>query len=171
MNTIFEHKTVNIFLPISFNICFGCSKEYPQQCFGWEIRQLVFRYTLLIKVLSLYLSPDPGSLKVMLCAVFLILFRIPWVKHIILPVKKSYLPYVLSLVDENHYEKVSVIEGSSSRHRSIYQGVLEVKRGIQNFPIARSWWANILRVKLCLFSDKSISITLSLLAVTFVICW
>ena len=57
-------------------------------------------------------------------------------KHIILPVKKSYLPYVRSLVDENHYEKVSVIEGSSSRHRSIYQGVLEVKRGIQNVPIA-----------------------------------
>ena len=24
---IFERKIVNIFLPISFNICFGCSKE------------------------------------------------------------------------------------------------------------------------------------------------
>ena len=23
----FKHKIVNIFLPISFNICFGCSKE------------------------------------------------------------------------------------------------------------------------------------------------
>ena len=27
INTIFERKIVNIFLPISFNICFGCSKE------------------------------------------------------------------------------------------------------------------------------------------------
>ena len=26
-NKIFEHTIVNIFLPISFNICFGCSKE------------------------------------------------------------------------------------------------------------------------------------------------
>ena len=25
--TIFKHKIVNIFLPVSFNICFGCSKE------------------------------------------------------------------------------------------------------------------------------------------------
>ena len=27
INKIFECKIVNIFLPISFNICFGCSKE------------------------------------------------------------------------------------------------------------------------------------------------
>ena len=27
MNKIFERKIVNIFLPISLNICFGCSKE------------------------------------------------------------------------------------------------------------------------------------------------
>ena len=27
---IFERKIVNIFLPISFNICFGCLKEPSQ---------------------------------------------------------------------------------------------------------------------------------------------
>ena len=27
MNKIFEHKIVNIFLPINLNICFGCSKK------------------------------------------------------------------------------------------------------------------------------------------------
>ena len=27
MTQIVERKIVNIFLPISFNICFGCSKE------------------------------------------------------------------------------------------------------------------------------------------------
>ena len=27
INKIFERKIVNIFLPISFHICFGCSKE------------------------------------------------------------------------------------------------------------------------------------------------
>ena len=27
LDKMFEHKIVNIFLPISFNICFGCSKE------------------------------------------------------------------------------------------------------------------------------------------------
>ena len=27
INKIFQPKIVNIFLPISFNICFGCSKE------------------------------------------------------------------------------------------------------------------------------------------------
>ena len=27
INKTFEHKIVNIFLPISFKICFGCSKE------------------------------------------------------------------------------------------------------------------------------------------------
>ena len=44
---IFEHKKVNIFLPISFNICFGCSKELSQLsthniCFALEIRKLFF---------------------------------------------------------------------------------------------------------------------------------
>ena len=42
MNKICESKIVKIFIPISFNICFGCSKdpshsdrsfEYPQQMF------------------------------------------------------------------------------------------------------------------------------------------
>ena len=27
INTFFKFKIVNIFIPISFNICFGCSKE------------------------------------------------------------------------------------------------------------------------------------------------
>ena len=30
INKIFESKIVNIFLPISFSICFGCSKEPSQ---------------------------------------------------------------------------------------------------------------------------------------------
>ena len=46
---------MNIFLPISFNICFGCSKEPSESvllsahniCFGLEMRKLVFRYILL----------------------------------------------------------------------------------------------------------------------------
>ena len=50
-----------MFLPINFNICFGCSKEtshwdgsfeYPQHVLV-EIRKLNFRYTLLTKVLSM----------------------------------------------------------------------------------------------------------------------
>ena len=45
-----------IFLSISLNMCFGCSKEpshrdgsskYPQHMFGWEIRKLIFSNTLL----------------------------------------------------------------------------------------------------------------------------
>ena len=48
----FQRKIVNIFLPINFNICFGCSKEpshwdgsfeYPQHIIG----KLNFRYSLL----------------------------------------------------------------------------------------------------------------------------
>ena len=43
LDKICERKIVNIFLPIHFNICFGCSKEpshrggsfeYPQHMFG-----------------------------------------------------------------------------------------------------------------------------------------
>ena len=49
-------KIVNIFLPINLNIHFGCSKEpshsgcsfeYPQHCFGWEIIKLIFDYTII----------------------------------------------------------------------------------------------------------------------------
>ena len=48
---MFELKIVNTFLPISFTICFGCSKEisqqdayfvYPQHMFWLKIRKLFF---------------------------------------------------------------------------------------------------------------------------------
>ena len=60
INKNFQFKNVNIFLPISFNICFECSKEPLIEtvllsthniCFGWEIRKLNFLYALLTKVL------------------------------------------------------------------------------------------------------------------------
>ena len=44
-NKTFQRKNVNIFLPISYSICFGCSKEpshrdgsleYPQHMFWWR---------------------------------------------------------------------------------------------------------------------------------------
>ena len=51
-----------------------------------------------------------------------------------MPVNKTYLSYVQELVAENHYEKVTVIEGSHSRHRSIYTGVLELRKGKVHVP-------------------------------------
>ena len=51
IDTTFEQKIVNIFLPMSFNICFGCSKElsysdgsfeYPQHIF-WFINKKVIK--------------------------------------------------------------------------------------------------------------------------------
>ena len=57
---IFERKIVNIFLPISFNICFGGSKEpshsdssfeYPQHIFWFRNKKIIFWYALLTKVL------------------------------------------------------------------------------------------------------------------------
>ena len=52
INKIFERKLVNIFLPISINICFGCLIQTVllsahNVCFGWEIRKLIFWYALL----------------------------------------------------------------------------------------------------------------------------
>ena len=61
VNKKLRRKIVSIFLPISFNICFGCSKNHLIEmvllsthniCFGWEIRKLNFRYTLITKVLK-----------------------------------------------------------------------------------------------------------------------
>ena len=49
---IFKHKNVNIFLPIYFNICFGCSKEpshwdgsfeYPQHMFWLRNKKKKFQ--------------------------------------------------------------------------------------------------------------------------------
>ena len=54
----FEHKIVNIFSLISFNMCFGCSKEpshwdssfeYQQHIFGWVIKKFILGFTLLTK--------------------------------------------------------------------------------------------------------------------------
>ena len=48
MKQKFGHKIVNIFLPISFNICFGYSKE-PSHCFELEIRKLILWCQFLTK--------------------------------------------------------------------------------------------------------------------------
>ena len=60
-NQTFERKIVNIFLHITFNVCFGCSKESSlgDGSFGvrttyvliGEIRQLFFYYKLSTKIL------------------------------------------------------------------------------------------------------------------------
>ena len=51
MNKNFQRKIVNIFLLISFSICFGCSKEpshldgsfeYPQHMFWLRNKKIVF---------------------------------------------------------------------------------------------------------------------------------
>ena len=51
INNIFKHKTVNIFLPISHKICFGCSQEpshwdgsfeYPQHMFWLRNKKINF---------------------------------------------------------------------------------------------------------------------------------
>ena len=51
LNKIFECKIVNMFLPISFNICFRCSKEpshrdgsfeYPQNMFWLRNKKIIF---------------------------------------------------------------------------------------------------------------------------------
>ena len=46
-----KRKTINIFLPIHFNICFGCTKEpshwegsfeYPQHMFWLKYKKIIF---------------------------------------------------------------------------------------------------------------------------------
>ena len=58
------HKIVHIFLPISFNIRFWCSKEpshrdcsfeYPQHMFWLGNRKLIFGYTLIQGAVDLIL--------------------------------------------------------------------------------------------------------------------
>ena len=55
-NETFQHKIANIFLPIIFSICFGCSEDRLTEtvllsthniCIGWELRKLFFCYALL----------------------------------------------------------------------------------------------------------------------------
>ena len=38
-NKIFQRTIVNIFLPINFNICFGCSEEPSQSDYSFEPSQ------------------------------------------------------------------------------------------------------------------------------------
>ena len=37
-----QRKIVNIFLPIIFSICLGCSKEYPQHMFWMRNKKIIF---------------------------------------------------------------------------------------------------------------------------------
>ena len=57
ISNLFQHTIVNIFLPIIFSICFGCSKEpshrdgsfeYPQHMLWLRNKKLIFLLRLLI---------------------------------------------------------------------------------------------------------------------------
>ena len=58
-NTIFERKILNISLPISYNKCFGCSKEPSHQDGSFEWPQHMFwlrnkkKYSSLVRTLQL----------------------------------------------------------------------------------------------------------------------
>ena len=61
---IFERNIVNIFLPISFNIGFGCSKEpsyrdgsfeYPEHMFWLRNKKIYILYALLTKGLHIHI--------------------------------------------------------------------------------------------------------------------
>ena len=61
LDNFFGLKIVNIFLPISFNICFGCSKEPSQWDSSFEYPQHTFwlrNKKVNILVRSLNLRPD-----------------------------------------------------------------------------------------------------------------
>ena len=47
INTNFQRKIVNIFLPIIFIICFGCSFEYPQYMFLVEKKEIYFSVNMI----------------------------------------------------------------------------------------------------------------------------
>ena len=97
----FERKIVNIFLPVSFNICFWCSKEpsqrdgsfeYPQHMFWLKKKENdFFWYTLLTKVLQddfifqLYSNFDRTSCKQIVEALIRRLIRRQiWVSTVLL---------------------------------------------------------------------------------------
>ena len=61
ISKMFECKVVNIILPISFNICFGCSKEpsqwdgsfeYSQHMFWLRNKKIIFWYALLTTLIE-----------------------------------------------------------------------------------------------------------------------
>ena len=63
INNNFQRKNENIFLPISFNICFGCSKEpshldgsfeYPQRMFWFRYKKVKFSLRTLNFSLGFY---------------------------------------------------------------------------------------------------------------------
>ena len=80
MNKFFQRKIVNIFLPISFNICFGCSKEpshrngsfeYSKHMFWLRNKKINFRHALITKVLNFDSLRHSHQFSVMLRRVFL----------------------------------------------------------------------------------------------------
>ena len=54
INKIFERKTVNIFLPISFNIWFGCSKEPSQWDGSLSTHGICFDIDIIRKIFFLF---------------------------------------------------------------------------------------------------------------------
>ncbi|XP_067686158.1 D-ribitol-5-phosphate cytidylyltransferase-like [Haliotis asinina] len=54
--------------------------------------------------------------------------RLPWIKFIIVTVSESCKDTMLQLVTDYNLHKVTVVVGSSTRHRSIYNGIKAVER-------------------------------------------
>lgn len=50
--------------------------------------------------------------------------NIPWIGKVAVPVANDWKPYLLDLIKENNYTKIILADGKSTRHRSIYEGVL-----------------------------------------------
>ena len=88
LHMFFQHKIENIFLPISFYICFGCSKEPSQRDGSFEYKQHMFRlrnkkinfwYGLLIKVIWFsYLNQSESIFLVLIEPAFLNSFLANW---------------------------------------------------------------------------------------------
>ena len=57
INKLLEHKIVIIFLPINFNMCFGCSKEPFHGDGSFEYPQ----HVSVITIYSFISSPEPKA--------------------------------------------------------------------------------------------------------------
>ena len=57
-------------------------------------------------------------------------FSILWIKNIVVTASAEYIDFVEKLVIDNKFQKVHVTEGGPVRHKSIFNGIKALRKGI-----------------------------------------
>ena len=56
-------------------------------------------------------------------------FRLPWIQDVVISTSAGHIELLQALVSKYNFHKVTVVQGGTTRHRSIHAGVKSLLKG------------------------------------------